>query len=114
MQPDFTQFVKSEHKQLNNYHKQGMFGTPIPPEEHMTILRWVWTYLYKLDPVHFTDNPKSRGTCDGSSRNGYPVTLEETYASCLEHTAHRLVWALTAALNDQSTTGNNLKTTSSN
>mmetsp|Transcript_5045 Transcript_5045/g.7734 ORF Transcript_5045/g.7734 Transcript_5045/m.7734 type:complete len:175 (-) Transcript_5045:667-1191(-) len=55
--------------------------------------------LYKIDPVTIKPDPKPRGTCDGSSRTGHPVILEETYASCLEHTAHRLVWALTAALN---------------
>ena len=97
--PDFEQ---SERNQLNKYHKQNMFGEPIPHpgDKHgLTILPWVWTYLYKLDPVTLENIAKARGTCNGGKRFGKIITLSETYAACLEQPAHRIFWALTAIAN---------------
>ena len=65
----------------------------------MTILPWVWTYLYKEDPLTGLDIEKSRGTCNGGPRYGEAITLAETYAACVEQPVHRLTWALSAALN---------------
>jgi hypothetical protein len=94
-------FQKSEYSQLDKYHTQGMFGQPIPrPHDTDTvILPWVWTYVYKTDPMTLKQVPKSRGTCNGGSRYGKIITLADTYAACVEQPSHRLTWALVAALN---------------
>jgi hypothetical protein len=99
--PDWPQFKGSEWVQLNKYHKQGMFGEPCPrpTDPETVILPWVWSYLYKLDPVSLEDVEKSRGTCNGGKRYGKVITIAETYAACVEQPAHRLTWALIAALN---------------
>ena len=79
-----------------------MFGKPIPrppKDSNAVILPWVWTYLYKIDPVTLIDTEKSRGTCNGGQRHGKVVTLAETYAACVEQPVHRLTWATFAALN---------------
>lgn len=94
-------FQQSEYAQLDKYNNQKMFGTPIPrPADRDTvILPWVWTYLYKTDPVTLKQVAKARGTCNGGPRYGKVVTLADTYAACVEQPAHRLTWALVAALN---------------
>ena len=98
-QPDWQKFLESEWVQLNKYYRQGMFAEPQPrPKDPNTIvLPWVWSYIYKTHPVTLEQQPKSRGTCDGSKRR--INTLAETYASCVEQPAHRLTWAIIAALN---------------
>jgi hypothetical protein len=99
---EWPDFLKSEWSQLNKYHKQGMFGTPCPrpPKgSKSVVLPWVWTYLFKIDPITLEDNAKSRGTCNGGSRHGKVVTLAETYAACVEQPIHRLAWAITAGIN---------------
>jgi hypothetical protein len=99
--PDWPKFKGSEWVQLNKYNKQGMFGEPCPrpTDEDTVVLPWVWSYLYKLDPVKLVDVEKSRGTCNGGPRYGKVITIAETYAACVEQPAHRLTWALIAALN---------------
>jgi hypothetical protein len=97
----WTKFRDSEWIQLDKYSNQDMFGEPCPhPSSADTVvLPWVWTYLYKIDPVSLEDVEKSRGTCNGGSRHGKIVTLAETYAACVEQPAHRMVWAIIAGLN---------------
>jgi hypothetical protein len=97
----WDKFHASEWTQLNKYDKQTMFGKPCPRplDPDVVVLPWVWTYLYKIDPVTLEDVEKSRGTCNGGTRHGKVVTLAETYAACVEQPAHRLTWALIAALN---------------
>ena len=98
---DAAAFKKSEWKQLNRYHGQGMFGEPCPdPRQsgiNATVLDWVWSYLYKVDPVTLEETPKARATCNGNKKK--ITTLAETYAACVDQPAHRLMWALVAALN---------------
>ena len=96
---EWPQFLESEWTQLNKYHSQKMFGEPCPRPKNVTVLPWVWTYLFKMDPVTFDNLPKSRGTCNGANRPGRQVTLAETYAACVEQPVHRLTWAIIAALN---------------
>lgn len=102
-QSDWLLFQKSEFNQLNKYQRQDMFGDPVPrpkpsvDDPNPMILDWVWDYSYKLDPVTLKENPKSRGTCNGSQMSD----LEETFASCLEQTVHRLFWSIVALLNLQ-------------
>jgi hypothetical protein len=97
----WPQFCKSEWKQLITYDKQIMFGAPCPcpPDPNTVILPWVWTYLYKVDPITLEDVEKSRGTCNGGTRFGRVVTLAETYTACVKQPAHRLTWSLIASLN---------------
>jgi hypothetical protein len=78
-----------------------MFGKPCPRplDPDVVVLPWVWTCLYKIDPVTLQDVEKSRGTCNGGTRHGKVVTLAVTYAACVKQPAHRLTWALIAALN---------------
>ena len=66
---EWPKFRESEWSQLSKYDKQGMFGTPIPrppKDSNIVILPWVWTYLFKIDPITLDDTEKSRGTCNGS------------------------------------------------
>ena len=100
-QPDWNQWEQSEFKQHDAYEAQNMFGKPIPPPPptfdaqgnkiEVTILPFVWTYLYKEGNI-----PKARGTCNGGKRYGKAVTLAHTYASCIEQPAARLFYALAA------------------
>lgn len=98
---EWPKFEKSEFAQLDKYHKQGMFGAPIPRpnDPDTTVLPWVWTYLYKTDPLTLEQVPKARGTCNGGKRYGKVVTMADTYAACVDQPAHRLTWSLVAALN---------------
>jgi len=57
-----------------------MFGEPVEEEQRTTLLQWVWTYLYKEDPLTGLDIEKSRVTCNGGPRYGQAITLAETYA----------------------------------
>ena len=47
-------FKEQEWKQLNRYHKVGMFGEPIHQSEvdYFKILGWVWNYMFKEDPTN--------------------------------------------------------------
>jgi hypothetical protein len=79
-----------------------MFGQPCPRPlqgSKTFVLPWVWTYLYKIDPITLKDTAKSHGTCNGGSRHGKVVTLAETYAACVEQPIHCLAWAITAGIN---------------
>lgn len=98
-QQNWSKFLSSEWTQLDKYDKQGMFGQPCAPPPGATVLPWVWTYIMKIDPLTNEKVEKARGTCNGGPRYGKVVTLAETYAACLEQPAHRLAWALSAALN---------------
>ena len=88
---EWPKFQDSEWSQLNKYEKQGMFGSPCPcppKDSKSVILPWVWTYLFKVDPLTLDDMEKSRGTCNGGPRHGKVVTLTETYAACAEQPIH--------------------------
>jgi hypothetical protein len=62
------------------------------------VVPWVWTYLFKIDPLTLDSMEKSCGTCIGGSRHGKIVTLAETNAACVEQPIHRLAWAISAAI----------------
>ena len=76
-----------------------MFGDPIPAEEWMIVILWVWTYLQKENPLTGIDAPKARGMCNDEPRYGEAVTLTEMYAACGEQPIHQLTWAISASLN---------------
>ena len=65
-----------------------MFAELCERPPNATVLPWVWTYLFKENPMTGIDEPKSRGTCDGSKHQNGIVTLEETYTACVDQTAH--------------------------
>ena len=74
-----------------------MFGNPITTRYGITILPWVWTYLYK-EGKGGKDQTKARGTCNGSPQFFNANNLGKTFAACLEQPTHRLTWAISAAL----------------
>ena len=79
-----------------------MFGKPCPRPPYKSlaiILPWVWTYLFKINPMTLDDDEKSRGTCNGGPHNGKVITIAETYAACVEQPIHRLMWAIMASIN---------------
>ena len=67
--PNWEKFRASEWVQLNKYRKQDMFGTPQPRSSNdVMVLPWVWSYLYKTNPVTLEKEGKARGTCNGGQR----------------------------------------------
>ena len=57
----------------------------------MTILPWVWTYMYKnTDSEINKDATNSRGTCNGGPWYCDKSTFAETYAACVEQSIQQL------------------------
>jgi Reverse transcriptase (RNA-dependent DNA polymerase) len=95
---DFSLWKDAEWQQHDKYLQQCMFADPVPRPFGATVLPFVWNYLMKLDPVDGTEKRKARATCNGGKQFGKAVILAETYATCVEQPACRLLWAMTAAL----------------
>ena len=93
-QKDWNDWRNSEHKQLDQYEAQGMFSEPQQIPKEANSLPFMWTYTVKDDGTK-----KARAPCNGSPRMQGTVTLGETYAASLDHTAARIFWALTATSN---------------
>ena len=74
-----------------------MFGQPmLPPKQYIdskrldiTILPFVWTYLYKDGNIQ-----KAWEICNGSKQYGKAVTLAHTYSSCIKQPAAQLFYSL--------------------
>jgi hypothetical protein len=62
-QSDWPEWRDSEWVQLDNYSKQGIYGTPCTAPIDASIFFWVW--LYSIKP-HENNRKKVRGVCDGS------------------------------------------------
>ena len=92
---DWNDWLDSEYLQLNQYHRQGMFGDPVAPKDGNAIFHLVWTYNIKA----VDGRKKARCVCNGSSRSGQVRVLAETYANCVEQTSARLFYAVSAAEN---------------
>ena len=92
---DWNDWLESEYLQLNQYHRQGMFGDPVAPKDGDAIFHLVWTYTIKA----VDGRKKARCVCDGSTRSGQVRVLAETYANCVEQTSARLFYAVSAAEN---------------
>ena len=90
---DWTDWLESEYLQLNQYHRQGMFGEPIGASDGDAIFHLVWTYNIKA----VDGRKKARCVCDGSTRSGQVRVLAETYANCVEQTSARLFYMVSAA-----------------
>ena len=92
---DWNDWLESEYLQLNQYDRQGMFGTPVAAKDEDAIFHLVWTYNVKA----VDGRKKARCVCDGSTRSGQVQVLAETYANCVEQTSARLFYAVAAAEN---------------
>ena len=95
-QPEWSEWLMSEWKQLDQYEAQGTFGKPslLPPGANCLSL--LWTYVVKSDPQK---TKKSRCVCDGNPRNKGSITWGHTYAKALDHVGHRIFWAAVAQKN---------------
>ena len=91
-QKDWLDWESAEHKQLRQYHEQGMFSEPQPIPPEANCLPFMWTYVVKDDGTK-----KARAPCNGSPRMQGTVTLGETYAASLDQTASKIFWATAAA-----------------
>ena len=91
---DWEEWKDSEAKQLNQYHQQGMFSNPQPKPNQANILYLLWTYLLKKNGVK-----KARCCCNGNPGRQGSITLDHTYAACVEQPAQRVFWAITALKN---------------
>jgi hypothetical protein len=76
-QPDWPEWRDFKWVQLDNYDKQGMFGTPCTAPIDASIFFWVW--LYSIKP-HENNCKKVHGVCDGSTRGGQTMIHGATYS----------------------------------
>ena len=90
-QPDWDEWRQAEHKMLNTYASQDMFGLPIQPPPNANILPFIWTYLVKQDGTK-----KARCCVNGNPKRKGTVTLDHTYAAALDQAGARVFWALAA------------------
>jgi len=79
----------SENKQLNQYHRQGMFGDPINHPPKCNLLPLIWTYLIKTDGTK-----EDRCVCNRPHYRRDSVTLAHTYADALDQAGARTFWAI--------------------
>lgn len=94
-QQDWNEWQESERLQLDQYQRQFMFGTPVCLEDRNNVFHLVWTYTVK----ELDKRKKARCACDGSTRGGKVRVLDYTYANCVDHTASRMFYAISAAEN---------------
>jgi hypothetical protein len=92
---EWPEWQAAEHKQLDAYHKQGMFGTPCEPTPDASVFFWVWVYLIK---PHENNRKKARAVCDGSTRGGASKINGHTFAPTPDMTDFRLQVAIAASL----------------
>ena len=88
---DWNKWQQAEITQLDLYNKQNMFQTPVPRPKGANILNLLWAYKIKDDGTF-----KARCVCNGNPRRKGTVTLDHTYAACLEQPGARIFWALAA------------------
>jgi hypothetical protein len=90
----WPEWLAAEHVQLDNYHAQGMFGTPTVPPPNSPLFYWVWVYKVK----EMEDNwKKARAVCDGSSTRGGAAHISgHTFAPTPDMIDLRLQVALVA------------------
>ena len=81
----------SEIKQVNQYHAQGMFGSPTRTPPGYNVLPLIWKYLIKNGGTK-----KARCVCIGSPSRKVSVTLDHTYADVLDQSCDRIFWAIKA------------------
>ena len=88
---EWPAWLLAEHKQLDQYEAQGMFGAPCSAPSDAAVFNWVWVYKVK---EHEGNRKKARAVCDGSTRGGKVRVFGHTYAATLDLTDFRLFVAL--------------------
>ena len=88
---EWPKWKQAETTQLDLYHKQNMFKAPVARPRHANILNLLWAYKLKDDGTF-----KARCVCNGNPRRKGTVTLDHTYAACLEQPGARIFWSLAA------------------
>ena len=86
-------WLAAEHVQLDNYHAQGMFGTPTVPPPNSAVFYWVW--VYKIKEME-NNRKKARAVCDCSTRGGAAHISGHTFAPTPDMVDLRLQVALAA------------------
>jgi hypothetical protein len=94
-QDDWSDWEQSEWKQLDQYEKQFMFGTPCPMKKGDAVFNLIWSYAVKVED----GRKKARCTCDGSTRGGAVRVLDHTHANSIDQTGSRIFYGLSAVEN---------------
>ena len=89
---DWLDWRNSEHKQLQQYEAQSIFGEPCMRSPNANALPFLWTYTIKS-----AGTLKARGVCNGSKLQLGLVTIRNTYAGSFDHTGVRLFWSTAAS-----------------
>ena len=92
--PTWNEWRLSEHKQLDQYQDQGMFGKPCKLPPGANVLDLLWTYVVKTDGTK-----KARCVCNGQPRFKGTVIFGYTFAKMLDHVGSRIFWGSVAAKN---------------
>ena len=90
----WPEWQKSEHKQLDQYHTQQMFGQPCQLPIGANVLDLLWTYLIKTDGTK-----KPRCVCNGQPKFKGTVIFGYTFAKMLDQVGSRIFWGTVAAKN---------------
>ena len=90
----WPEWQKSEHKQLDQYHTQQMFGQPCQLPIGANVLDLLWTYLIKTDGTK-----KARCVCNGQPKFKGTVIFGYTFAKMLDQVGSRIFWGTVAAKN---------------
>ena len=94
---DWPEWESSEFLQLDQYEIQEMFSKPttLPNnKEDYNILPMIWNYLIKKD-----GKKKARCVADGSGKQAGTISLDHTYAACLDQSRAKMFWGLIALKN---------------
>ncbi len=90
----WPEWEKSEHKQLDQYHSQQMFGEPCQLPAGANVLDLLWAYLVKTDSTK-----KARCVCNGQPTFKGTVVFGHTFAKMLDQVGSRIFWGTVAAKN---------------
>jgi hypothetical protein len=94
--PDWEEWKRSEFKQLDAMHEDGMFAKPILRKDapiDAKILYQVWSYVVKHD-----GRKKSRNTCDGRKLKRTGLAAAKHYAACVSQQGIKMFLAIAAML----------------
>ena len=90
----WNEWKASEHKQLDQYHHQKMFGKPCQQPPGANVLDLLWTYIIKTDGTK-----KARCVCNGQPKFKGTVIFGYTFAKMLDYIGSRIFWGTVAAKN---------------
>jgi dUTP pyrophosphatase len=91
---DWTNWLQSEWKQLDQYNEQQTFGEPCMLPPGANILDLLWTYNIKDDGTL-----KARCVCNGRPSNKNTAIFGHTFAKSLDQVGSRIFWATSALKN---------------